>query len=37
MDTVTQVQNLDKAVFISNNVNTFGKSMNPAISQAMGK
>ncbi len=38
MDTVTQVQILDEAVFISHNANIFGKGMHPTIlSPAMGK
>ena len=31
MDSVTRVQNLDKAVCISHHANTFGKGMNPTI------
>ena len=38
MDTVTQVQILDKADCISHSINTFGKGMNPIIlPPAMGK
>ena len=31
MDTVTQVQILNKAVYISHNVNNFGKRLHPNI------
>ena len=38
MDTVSQVQILDKAVCILRNANTLGKGMNPTIlPSAMGK
>ena len=31
MDTATQVQNLDEAVYISHSANTLGKAMNPIL------
>ena len=31
MDITTSIQILDKAVYISCSINTFGKGMNPAI------